>query len=197
MKIYLILGFTCAISVQLSGMFLDIDDISRSRNMMKDKDKYSETVSVIKEGPDTTNFAFSLSGRIPGYFGERKVPFAKVIITISESPDKNKAINKIYISFDQSTDLARKKENKEFAESWSEKRKNFSELFFGKNAEQLDKKFAESQAKIFYRKLADIEEDSEFNIDEFIDTLTKSLTIDIVSLAPKLEELAHALITLR
>ena len=205
MKNYLIAGFLWAIPANLFGMFLDIDDISRSATIQKDGSNYSETISIVKEGPDTANFVFSLKGRVPGlFFGERLIPLAKVIITISESSTKTNAQNKISVSFDFSSPFAQTEtqENgvkvakiQDFARKWSESRENFSKLFFGKDKQQLEKNVAESKAMRFYKGLSAVEEDATFDVDAFIQSLSEKTEEPVldVQLAPKLEELAHSL----
>jgi hypothetical protein len=197
MKNYRVSGFLFAsISLQLSGMFLGVDDILRSAEELRGENKYSETISVVKEGPDTANFVFSLSAVIPGrIFGYTKMPLAKIIVKISESLDKNAAINAISVSFDLSSEVSQRDENKQFAESWSKDRQKFVEIFFGKDKTLLTKDSAELKAENFYKDLKFFEEDDQFSVEKFLESLSKKVDKPVTSaaLASKLEELFQAL----
>ena len=200
MKNYLIAGLLfVSIPLTVSGMFLDIQDIERSREFKDSGNEYKETVYIEKKSADKANFVFSLNSLTPGrFFGKNTQNRADVIVTILESDDKSKA--KITITTELNASLGSADAAiKSYAKEWAKSRQNFSESFFDKEKQQLEKDLAESKAKRFYNALNAVAEDATFDVDAFIQSLSEKTEEPAlaVQLAPKLEELAYALLSLR
>lgn len=209
MKNYLVAGILFAIPASLFGMFSGIQEIEKKFAVPK-PDKAYETIKILPDSDGKgINIISFLKGDIPGTFGffSSTVDLAKLTITLTtDATGTVKKSTRVVYGPQLSPDLTSAVmtiKNRGFnveAESitdWEKKHREIYDDILGKDG-AINTDVAFKFVQNFYDELISLQSDNFYFAQLFRNlALYKKEPVIVAQLAPKLNELAYALLSLR